>query len=74
MEAKGGRPGPGPGTRPASSALPLFRRCRRHLASLILKEALCLTGSTAASKGARAAQHSSGLGVACCGSRLQGKQ
>lgn len=41
---------PGPGILPlASSALPLFRRCRRHLASLILKEALCLTGSTAAS-------------------------
>lgn len=40
---------PGPRILLASSALPLFRRCRRHLASLILKEALCLTGSTAAS-------------------------
>lgn len=60
--AKGARSGPGPGTLPASSALPLFRRCRRHLASLILKEALCLTGSTAASRGVKAAQHSWGLG------------
>jgi len=54
VEAMGGRVRPGPGVLPlASSALPLFRRCRRHLASLILKEALCLTGSTAASRGVR---------------------
>lgn len=44
----------------ASSILPLFRRCRRHLASLILKEARCLTDSTAASRGMVEAQHSLG--------------
>lgn len=57
----------GPQSRPcprillASSILPLFRRCKRHLASLILKEARCLTDSTAASRGMAKAQH--GLGA-----------
>lgn len=51
---------PGPSILPASSILPLFRRCKRHLASLILKEARCLTDSTAASRGMVEAQHSLG--------------
>lgn len=40
---------PGPVILLVSSVLPLFRRCKWHLASLILKEARCLTVSTAAS-------------------------
>lgn len=51
---------PGPGILLASSVLPLFLRCKRHLASLILKEARCLTDSTAASRGMAEAQHSLG--------------
>lgn len=51
---------PGPVILLVSSVLPLFRRCKWHLASLILKEARCLTVSTAASRGMAEAQHSLG--------------
>lgn len=51
VEPIGVRSRPSPGILLASSTLPLFRRCKRHFASLILKEARCLTDRAAASGG-----------------------
>lgn len=63
VEPIGVRSRPGPEILLASSTLPLFRRCKRHFASLILKEARCLTDRAAASGGVRKAQHSLGAGA-----------